>query len=274
VSVRRRHGFSLIELLISLTIVTILGASLTRLMTSQMRFFSMMGSKRDARAITRGSLLILQNELRMLETSGVDSATNLKLVLKVPYVFGVVCSTSTVSLLPVDSLIYSSAVPGGYAWRDTATSGGYTYVTQNAAPGSGTASTCTGQSITTLTGGRVITVSPTMSSSAAVGAPVFLWQKVTYEFKASTAVSGATALWRTVNGGSADEIAVPFDTSAKFRFYVLDRDTSQVGVPSSLSQIRGIDLQLDAKAEKRVAGRAATETAKVRASVFFRNRAL
>jgi prepilin-type N-terminal cleavage/methylation domain-containing protein len=271
---RRRGGFSLIELLISLTIVAVLGASLTRLMTSQMRFFNMMGAKKDARAITRGSLLILQNELRMLETSGVDSATSTRLVLKVPYVFGVVCSNSTVSLLPVDSLIYASAVPAGYAWRDTATSGGYTYVTQTSAPGTGSAGTCTGQSITTLTNGRVITVAPTMSSSAAVGAPIFLWQKVTYEFKASTTVSGATALWRTVNGGSADEISVPFDTSAKFRFYVLDRDTSQVTVPGTLSQIRGIDLQLDSKAEKRVAGRSTTETAKIRASVFFRNRAL
>jgi prepilin-type N-terminal cleavage/methylation domain-containing protein len=271
---RRRGGFSLIELLIALTIVAVLGASLTRLMTSQMRYFNLMSAKKDTRAITRGSLLILQNELRMLETSGVDSATNLRLVLKVPYVFGVVCSNSTVSLLPVDSLIYASAIPGGYAWRDTATSGTYTYVNQTSAPSTGTTATCTGQSITTLTGGRVIAVSPTMASGAVVGAPFFLWQKVTYEFKASTSVSGATALWRTVNGGSADEIAVPFDTSAKFRFYVLDRDTSQVTVPGTLSQLRGIDLQLDSKAVRRVAGRSTTETAKVRASVFFRNRAL
>ena len=162
----------------------------------------------------------------------------------------------------------------GYAWRDTATSGTYTYVNQTSAPSTGTTATCTGQSITTLTGGRVIAVSPTMASGAVVGAPFFLWQKVTYEFKASTSVSGATALWRTVNGGSADEIAVPFDTSAKFRFYVLDRDTSQVTVPGTLSQLRGIDLQLDSKAVRRVAGRSTTETAKVRASVFFRNRAL
>ena len=70
---RRRGGFSLIELLISLTIVAVLGASLTRLMTSQMRYFNLMSAKKDTRAITRGSLLILQNELRMLETSGVGA---------------------------------------------------------------------------------------------------------------------------------------------------------------------------------------------------------
>jgi hypothetical protein len=145
-------------------------------------------------------------------------------------------------------------------------------VATTTAPSVGVTTTCTaaGVQILTLTNGQVIVLSPALAGATA-GAPVFLYQEMTYEFKASVAVTGKTALWRTPTGGTAAELAVPFDTSAKFRFYNLDADTSQIGVPT-LANIRGIDLQLDALSENQVAGRPAPETSKIRTSVFFRNR--
>jgi hypothetical protein len=90
-------------------------------------------------------------------------------------------------------------------------------------------------------------------------------------------VPGKTALWRTVTGGTASELAVPFDTSARFRYYSLDgvagtaSDTSLM-TPPPVGNIRGIDLQLDALSEQKVAGRPGPETSKIHTSIFFRNR--
>jgi hypothetical protein len=270
----RRRGSTLIELALSLVIVALIGASLTRLMMSQTRFFQMQSAQRAARSISRGTLNLLQRDLRMIEaTGGVASATNTKLVVNVPYALGVVCSGSTVSLLPVDSLVYAQATIGGYAWKDTSVAGAYSYVATTTAPAVGTAATCTAAavSITTLPNGRIIVVSPSLPAGAMTAAPVFLYQAVTYEFKASVAVPGKTALWRTVAGAAGAELAVPFDTSARFKYYALDSDTSQI-TPPAVGNIRGVDLQLDALSEQRVAGRAAAEAAKIHTSVFFRNR--
>ena len=41
------------------------------------------------------------------------------------------------------------------------------------------------------------------------GAPVFIYQTITYSFANSVLVPGRTALWRTVAGGAAEEVAVP-----------------------------------------------------------------
>ncbi|HEY2849357.1 MAG TPA: type II secretion system protein [Gemmatimonadaceae bacterium] len=271
---RARRGFTLIEMTIAMVIVAIIGASLTKIMMSQMRYFQMQSAQKSARSISRGTLNLLTKELRMLEaTGGVVSATNAKLVVNVPYAFGIACTGSTVSLLPVDSLTYAQAKIGGYAWKDTSAAGAYTYVATTTAPGAGTATTCSTApvSISTVTNGKVITLSPAPPAGAVTGSPVFLYETITYEFKASTAVSGATALWRTVTGGSANELAAPFDTSARFRYYSLDSPTSQI-TPPAAANIRGIDLQLDALSETQVAGRPAPEASKIRTSVFFRNR--
>ena len=270
----RRVGFTLIEVAIALVVFAFVGAALTRLMTTQMRYFQMASAQKAARSTHRGALKVLQNELRMVEaTGGVSAATNTKLAIRLPGEFGVVCSGNTISALPVDSLVYAQAVFGGYAWKDTSQSGSYSYVASGSPAVAGTVSNCTTAAVqvATLPNGRVLDLSPALPAGATTGAPLFLFQNVTYEFKASVAVPGKTALWRTVAGGNADELAVPFDTSARFRYYAQDSDTSQITVPA-LTTIRGVDLQLDALSERPIAGRAAPEVSKLRSSVFFRNR--
>ena len=270
---RRRSGFSLIETCISRVIVAFVGASLTKLTTSQLRYFQRLSLEKASRSVGRGTLNVLQNDLRMIEaTGGVTSATNATLVVSVPYATGIVCTGSTVSLLPEDSLTYAQAVIGGYAWKDTSAAGVFSYVSTTTAPTAGTVANCTGAGvqITTLPGGSVIQVSPA-PGGATTGSPLFLFQTITYELKASVALPGKTALWRTVTGGTADELAVPFDTSARFRYYALDSDTSQI-TPPAVANIRGVDLQLDAMSENMVSGSSAPSKSKLRTSIFFRNR--
>jgi len=105
------------------------------------------------------------------------------------------------------------------------------------------------------------------------GAPVLLYQTVTYALGPSTLVPGRTALWRRVAGGVSEEIAVPFQNTAIFRFYLSGAKTSQASPPAagSLHTISGIELVLTGESEKTVAGRSAPERSSVRLSIFFRN---
>src|SRR5437764_2793905 len=62
-----------------------------------------------------------------------------------------------------------------------------------------------------MPGGKVVAVRPplpaTLPTVTAVGTPVFLIQRLTYEFKPSVALPGRTALWRTITAtGQADEL--------------------------------------------------------------------
>jgi prepilin-type N-terminal cleavage/methylation domain-containing protein len=270
----RRRGFSLVEVVISLVLLSIMGTALTRLMTSQLRYFSLQGAQKAARSAARSSLNLLESDLRLVEvTGGVVSASNSKLVVNVPFAIGIVCGGSTISLLPLDSLTGANAVISGYAWRDTAASAPYVYVPTGLFPVIGSSPICTvlGTQVTTLPGGRVLTVSPALVL-APTGAPIFLYETISYEFKASSIAPGQIGLWRTVAGGPTDELAAPFDTTSKFRYFALDADTSQVSVPTTLSTIRGVELELDALSANRVAGRSSVERVSVRTAVLFRNR--
>ncbi len=257
-------------------VIAIIGAGLTRLVLFQTRFFNRQGAQREARSIARAPVNLLASELRMVETGGgVVAASATSLDLLVPYAAGLLCLTSsgvtTASLLPVDSLTYANAVFAGSAWRDPA-GGAYTYATTAATLGAGLTGNCTTAQITTLPGGRVITVSPALPPGATQGTVVLLLQRVRYDFAASAALPGRWALWRTnVTSGAREEIAAPYDASARFRFYA-SADTAQSAVPLPLSSIRGIELLLAGASENTPRGRTSPAVAPLVTAIFFRNR--
>jgi prepilin-type N-terminal cleavage/methylation domain-containing protein len=271
-----RRGFTMTEMIVAVIIIAILGASMTRLLVSQAHLFQKAAAQRGTRAVTRSAMNMIDSDLRMVEaTNGIVSATSTKLVVRSPYAVGVVCGTSggvtTVSVAPVDSTEWANAGLSGYAWRDTL--GVYTYQEASVTVASGTASVCTNASITTLTNGKIIAVTPAMPAGAVVGAFMFFEEQLTYEFKNSVAVPGTIGLWRTVvKTGSTDELVSPFTSSAAFKFYVLNRDTSQVAVPSPLSNIRGIEFVLAARSLNTPVGSSGPITTTVNTAVFFRNR--
>jgi prepilin-type N-terminal cleavage/methylation domain-containing protein len=269
---RARRGFSLVELIITLVLVSIIGAAAGRLLMSQTRFYARLASQKDARSVSRAARNIVQTELSMVEAgSGVVAASNDSLRVRMPFAWGVFCSNSTIMLLPVDSAMRAMATYEGYAIKDTTATGTYTYTTASSAPTSGTASNCTGApvSITAPTNGTYLSLSPTATATA--GSPVFLYQLVTYRFGASGIVSGKLGLFRRVGAGAAEELLAPFDTSAKFRYYNLYSDTAQTTVPT-LANIRGIEVMLDAQSASRASGQANPESVSIKTAIFFRNR--
>lgn len=278
-----RRGFTLLELLVGVVIFAIIGALLTKLLSTQGRFFDKQGMANSARNVSRGSLNRLVSDFRMIETSGgVIAATPTSLTLRVPFAIGVVCAPhaaggTAVSMLPVDSVIYNAPGFYGYAWRNAVT-GAYTYVENQAAHDKTMGqNTCNNVAITTLAGGgRAARITPQVAGSS-LGTPVFLYRRIRYEFKASTAVPGKTGLFRTIifpdGAEQGEELVAPFASTARFRFFVTsDNANAFDNPPGDLTTIRGIELNLDGMSEVRALGQSANEKAPFTTAVFFKNR--
>jgi prepilin-type N-terminal cleavage/methylation domain-containing protein len=279
---KARPGFTLVEVLIALTLTAVLGAAMMGAFVSQSRFFDHQDKLGAARAVSRGALNIMMSEMRMVEKGGgiVPTPTNTELELRVPYVFGMVCSTAastlTVTTLPADLSGIGSMDFSGWAFRGS--SGAYTYMEApiiataltNAVGGPvcNTAGIVPGTGI--VPGGTVVTV-PLSGATPAVGTPVFLYRRITYEFAPSAAVSGI-ALWRHVDGElNAEELVAPFDNTARFRFFESDAASAQDAVPTTLSDVTGIEIVLDAVSE-RPNGDGTFQTVPLTTAVHFRNR--
>lgn len=276
---RARRGFTLAELLVTMVIMGIVGLAATKLFLSHTRFYDLQTQMRRARFVSRTAVNAALSDLRMVEaTGGVVSASPTVITVRSPYAIGIVCANSgtqtTLSLWPVDSTVYATAGFSGYGWRDSL--GNYTYVEAGTSLVADLASVCTGANVTVLPNGRVVAVKPPLPvglpAVTAVGSPVFLIQRLTYEFKPSATLSGRVGLWRTIVGtGQTDELVAPFDTSAKFRFFVLNSDTAQAGVPSPVSLMRGLELNLTAQSERAPEGTTTLRQSQLVTAVFFNN---
>jgi prepilin-type N-terminal cleavage/methylation domain-containing protein len=277
---RARRGFTLIELLVALVLFGIVGALFTRLMTVQGRFFDRQGMGNAARNVSRASLNRVVSDFRMIEaTGGVIAATSTSLTLNIPFAIGVMCANANggtvLSLLPVDSTTYANAGFYGYAWRNFIT-GAYSYVNL-AADSTGNPAVCTGVGITMVPNGKTVLITPALPANGGLGTPVFLYSKIRYEFKASTAVPGKLGLYRTTirpNGTqTSEELVAPFANTASWKFFAVNGGSvAQVNPPGNLADLRGLELHLDGISENIAPGRVANETAPFTTAVFFKNR--
>jgi prepilin-type N-terminal cleavage/methylation domain-containing protein len=297
--VKSRQGFTLIELMIAVIIAAIVGASLLKMTMAQARFMEQQEAGRSARGVARGGVNRLVSDLRTVEPLGgivAVAAGGQDFTVRVPYAFGVIClsagATATAALLPVDSMMYASPGHTGFAIQNS--TGAYNYYTStavNAIPTVGAAATCTGAlpavqgAINPGTGffpsvngspqGKVVSLIATAALNPVppVGSIMFLYRTVRYEFKNSAAINGRIGLFRTmVSGGTTEEIATPFDNTARVNFYVLNNGVAQAAVPAPLSNIRGFELVLNGQSERTPRGSAAPKLANVTTSVFFENR--
>jgi prepilin-type N-terminal cleavage/methylation domain-containing protein len=270
-----RRGFTLVEMLTGMVVLAFIGMAMTSLLTSQMRFYEKQGAAGSARRVSRAAINRLTSDIRMVDAdSGVVSAAANSIVLRVPYAIAVSCSRSVLSVLPVDSSMYAPG-PGGYAWRGSTSI--YTYVESGVTVTTSTATTCADSSVIVLTndGGRQVAISPALPMTAtAKGTIVFLTRRVQYQFKASTTVPGAYGLYRQqlTPLAAEEEIAAPFTSDSKFRFFVNNATTAQDAVPNPLGDLRGFELILNGQSEKTPTGEAAKKTENFTSAIFFKNR--
>lgn len=265
----RRRGLTLVEVLIAIVLLGIVGAGITRMLSSQLRFFAGGANARDARTVSRNALTFARSELRMVEPGGIVAASRDSIRVRLPYAMGVYCSANVATFGAVDSLTLATAQFGGYAYRTLITGNPYTYVSSATAPSAGTATSCTSVGITPVPGGLLLGLSPAFPSLDPAS-PVLLWQTVTYRFANSTAMPGRRALWRQAGTAAPEEVAVPVDTASRFNFYTTGT-TSSATVPATLTTIRGIEILLRGESERTSPGRLEPEESLQRVSIFFRN---
>jgi len=285
-----RRGFTLVELLISMIVSAIIGSALVSMVLSQARFMDQQEAWREARSVSRGGINRLLSDLRAVEASGglvAAAAGGQDLTIRVPYAFGILCGSAanvyTVSLLPVDATMFAETGYTGFALRDK--TGTYTYHPSNTLNLAGTTALCLNglydsiHTVPTLNGSPAGTVvNLTRTAGAIMPAPqrgsiVYLYRDIRYEFKASVAIPGRTGLWRTPVSAVAftEELAAPFDATARVNFYNLDVIPAQSAVPP-LTNVRGLELLLNGMSERTPSGSAAPKTANMTTSVFFENR--
>lgn len=292
-----RRGYTMVELLLAILILGIVATAMTRLMVSQANFTSSQAALRGARSVSRDAYNILMTDLRMVQDSGgLVYAKPDTIKVRVPMAYGLVCATTatytTVSLIPGDSALFALGTYGGVAYRDTST-GVFQFIPVTASDVITTETTpaiCTdsvaGAGIATqaylpqggsLRTGRVARVK--RMAGAPVGTVMFVWQEIMYAFDASSQFAGrGRGLYRTVTGTGAvntwtrDEIIAPFDTSARFKFYIYNQDTSQTAPPGQISTIRGFDLVLNGLSIRPASGETQQKVTKVTTAVFFKDR--
>jgi prepilin-type N-terminal cleavage/methylation domain-containing protein len=269
-----RAGFSLVELIVAMTLASVVAGALLALMVRQMDFYQQDAVLREARGGARSALNVMLTDLRMVEaTGGVVAAQSRDITVRVPYRLGIVCASSAgstdVSLFPADSLTAATAAWSGWATRD-GSGGSWAYRTGAVTLSSPGTASCTAASIATLTGGAVVRITPGGGTIAA-GTPVFFYQEIRYRFAASTSVAGTDGLFRSVVAtGQEEELVAPFDGTARFRFYA-GWGNAQDDPPASLSTLRGLEIHLNAESTGPSPTTNAPETADVVTSVFFMN---
>jgi len=268
-----RAGFTLIELIVALTLTAIVGTAITALFVTQERAFDTQAKLQSARDVTRGARNLITSELRMLDRdSGVVAASSSALDLRVPYALGVSCGLSgglVVNLMPVDSAMLAYAFYTGYAVHSLF-NGRYQYVAKSGDPSSASPSVCINAGVDTIPGGQTLELSPGVAASP--GAPVMLWQVVRYYFAESQQLPGRQALYRAIPAANLnEEIIAPFADSAHFEFYVDGGTTPVTAAPANLKSLTGIELVLDALSE-RPRNDGTYPVVRLRTAVFFKNR--
>jgi hypothetical protein len=275
INMRNRSGTTLTELLVVMVVMGVVGASMTGLMVSQSRFFNDQEGQANARRVSRTPTTLLLSDLRAVEaTNGVVSADANSFDVRVPYRTGVVCGESggklVVTMQPVDSMVLTNVSHTGWFWVDSI--GGVHYQLGAAAPSgaSGSASVCASNNVTAITNGNVVAF-PITPTGANPGSAVTVYQRVQYTWGNSTTVPGTRALFRRVltGGGSAEELVAPFDSTAVFRYHLVNGTITST--PSTMSEIRGIEFNLTGLNERNLTSGRTQQTPLV-TSVFFENR--
>lgn len=287
-----RRGVTLIELMVALILLGLVSTSLMQIIRSQIRFTDAQGSANQARYISRASLNLLLSDVRMVDAdSGIVMATPDSFTVVAPYASGIVCGTSTsgaasvIALLPYDSVAYAEGGYSGYAYIDTTTTGTafrqvYQYkfggpppTTLDSASVASSAPCNTSNDVVRIFQSSAVAVQPVAPVQARYQAAMLV-RRITYAFRPSASVPGSRGLFRTVINGThgSEEIAAPFDTSARFMYYLNTGAKSASVAGASRNTIRGIELQLNGKSDHTVQGASRPEAAPMTTAIFFKNR--
>lgn len=270
----KSRGFTLVEVLIAMVVMSILATALTRILLSDSRFVSRQEALLTARQTARAAMNVMSVELRMVSDSGLLAAASDSVMVRVPYVFGIGCDIGgaagrVVSLMPADSFMYANAVNAGLARRRSDGTYEFTSPITLSTPGDGTK--CTSQGIQLVPDGMTSNVLPT--AAVDLGDIFYLYQLVTYRFMPSAGMPGRRALWRRTGVAAYEELAAPFDSTARFRFLVGPNLAVTDVPPMDLRTVNGLELHIVAESYDPPRGQTQYQDFELPVQVVFLNKA-
>ncbi len=268
------RGFSLVELLVALTVTAVLGVALLQLLVTDSKFVTRQGAMMEARSTARAALNRLSVDFQHVSDGGVLAAAPESVTVRVPYAFGIGCRTISshvvASMMPPDSLTYAMAVPGGVAKREA--NGAYSFWvgTPTITTSTDTAS-CHADSIRVVPGGPLVELQVPSPARPDTGQIFYLFEAITYKFAPSVDLPGRTGLWRRAGSGAAEEIVTPFDSTARFAFLTGPLLVPSASPPASLDSLRGLELHLIGESEGQANGDTDPYAFDLVTHVIFRN---
>lgn len=266
-----RRGATLVELIVTVTILSVVATGLVRLMSSQSRFLNEHEGQANARRVARSPLTLMIADIRMADAdSGLIGAAADSFALRVPYRIGVSCgnggAVTTVSFPPIDSLIAGDASMLGYGWLDL---NGPHYVNGgNMSGGSGTI--CKGVGVDTFPAMNLVKTITPMLGSAVIGSPIFVYQRVIYSLRNSVTVPGSLGLFRQIGNNGIEELVAPLAQGSQFRYFP---GVGGAPTPNPVigTTVLGIDLRLVGLNERNVTN-GKTQAVPVQTAIYFQNR--
>ena len=277
-----RRGFTLAEVLVAMVVMSILGLALIQVLIGNAHFVSRQDTMMEARLTARAAMYSMIGELQDVSDGGLLAASKDSVTLRVPYAFGMLCGTkgvTTASLLPADSLTYATALPDSVAVRTD--SGAYVVLRVTSVSGTPDPAECTADSIRVVPGGTLIGLT-IQGPAPPAGALFFLSQPVTYHFRPSVDLPGRRALWRRAGSVAYEEMAAPFDSSARFAF-LMQRDLAHADTratfptapkhhAAALDSVRGLELRLTGASVATPQGASGPQTFALWPRVIFGNK--
>ena len=102
-----RRGFTLIEVMVAITITFILATVLYKLLASQTRFTALNSAQQEVQQNARGALEMIAADIRVTPSGGIATAGLNTVTLYVPKAFGILCTSSSSDMIKDVALITS-----------------------------------------------------------------------------------------------------------------------------------------------------------------------
>ena len=228
-AVRARRGLSLIELLITMTVLAIVGASLTSILTRQQRFYRDAAERVELRRELRSGAALVPADLRALSTIGGDllAASGTALEIRASIGSAVVCAkpnNTTLHLVPLNTTTHTLTAwyteprlgDAVFVFNDSSGTGAeddsWSAHTIDAAPAyPGDATRCAGSPYVAAADAALpkmaIVVTPALSPHVGVGSVVRFTRRMRYSFYQPGGATDWYVGYEAWNGTGYDAIA-------------------------------------------------------------------
>lgn len=261
---RRDGGFTLVEILVSLVIVTIFATILFQLVRGQGTFVAVQGGRSEAQQNARGALEIIGADLRVASPQALVEGRDNSITLNVPRAWGVVCTATATQIVAVFPV-----VPGTMITTINANTG----ITADENPvenvaafrSSGTLSAVAaidtaGSGCSALGVVQVYRFTGSNFPAGRAGEAMFVHDRITYD----VATGSDNLPWiRRTHGTDQQPLAGPLDNATDLRFKYLNMSSTVVGAPgtdaATLRQVGRIRVDVATRSRHRVNGMFQTE---------------